>query len=179
MIFRSDAVQGTFAGMPEGFNLGSNFLGTGLTANITYVGGDGNDVSIKLSAGSIYPWHNPARMLDVNDDTQVTPADALGIINYINAFGSGLVPAKAVLGQPYGFLDSNPDNVIAPNDVVAVINFINAFGSGLPGPGGEGESDAAIQQLLGAPSTDDLGGLIATLAADATYPAAQRRRQAW
>lgn len=41
----TDAVLGTFAGLPEGTII-NNFLGTGKTASITYVGGDGNDVVI-------------------------------------------------------------------------------------------------------------------------------------
>src|SRR5262249_31014926 len=64
----NDPVQGTFKDMPEGTNLGSNFLGTGLTAKITYVGGDGNDVSIKLSPGSLFPWHNDVHKLDTVPD---------------------------------------------------------------------------------------------------------------
>jgi autotransporter-associated beta strand protein len=107
-----DAVQGTFKGLPEGFNLGSNFLGSGLTAKITYKGGDGNDVSIKLSPGSLFPWHNNAKPLDVTGSLDVPPdghivaGDAIAVINYLNAFGPGPVPANAVLGLPFGFLDA-------------------------------------------------------------------------
>ncbi|MCP4142854.1 MAG: sortase [Chloroflexi bacterium] len=39
----SDAVTGTFSGLPEG-GIITNFLGSGLYATITYAGGDGNDV---------------------------------------------------------------------------------------------------------------------------------------
>jgi hypothetical protein len=46
----SDPVIGTFAGLPEGAVI-SNFLGSGLVATITYVGGDGNDVVLNRSAG--------------------------------------------------------------------------------------------------------------------------------
>ncbi len=57
----SDAVSGTFVAgtgidavssgtaLPEGLVLSSNFLGSGLTATITYKGGDGNDVAIIVS----------------------------------------------------------------------------------------------------------------------------------
>jgi len=43
----SDPVTGTFNGLAEGATF-PNFLGTGLTAYITYVGGTGNDVAIKF-----------------------------------------------------------------------------------------------------------------------------------
>lgn len=39
----TDAVIGTFNGLPEGFVF-TNYLGSGLSVQITYVGGDGNDV---------------------------------------------------------------------------------------------------------------------------------------
>jgi autotransporter-associated beta strand protein len=51
----TSAVSGTFMGLAEGAAI-SNFLGTTLTAHITYKGGDGNDVVITLpSAPSITP----------------------------------------------------------------------------------------------------------------------------
>ncbi len=47
----SDPVIGTFAGLPEGAVL-SDFLGSGLVATITYVGGDGNDVVLENIGGT-------------------------------------------------------------------------------------------------------------------------------
>ena len=44
----SDAVSGTFHGLPEGATI-ANFLGSGLDAVISYVGGDGNDVIVKTN----------------------------------------------------------------------------------------------------------------------------------
>jgi hypothetical protein len=41
----TDAITGTFNGLPEGAII-NNFLGTGKTASISYVGGTGNDVTI-------------------------------------------------------------------------------------------------------------------------------------
>ncbi len=43
----SDPVAGTFAGLPEGAII-ADFLGSGLNAIITYVGGDGNDVVLHV-----------------------------------------------------------------------------------------------------------------------------------
>jgi len=46
----SDAVSGTFDGLAEGAMI-PNFLGSGLDAQISYAGGDGNDVVITTSIG--------------------------------------------------------------------------------------------------------------------------------
>ncbi|MBX3293625.1 MAG: hypothetical protein KF881_12135, partial [Acidobacteria bacterium] len=45
----TDAVVGTFNGLPEGGTI-VGFLGSGLDAAITYIGGDGNDVVITVQA---------------------------------------------------------------------------------------------------------------------------------
>jgi hypothetical protein len=90
-------------------------------------------------------WHNDAQPLDVTGpdgqpDGHIVAEDALAIINYINAFGAGAVPANAQIARPFGFLDTSGgindvgDDFIAPADALAVINAINA------GLGGEGES---------------------------------------
>src|SRR4029079_13012559 len=60
----------------------------------------------------------------------IAPGDALGVINYINAFGAGKVDP---LQPPALFCDVDGDGFIAPNDALIIINRINA------GVGGEGE----------------------------------------
>lgn len=172
-----DAVTGTFKNLAEGTNLGSNFLGSGLTAKISYKGGDGNDVSIKLTPGSLFPWHNDTanKANDVRGATSIVPdgqviaGDALAIINFINANGAGPIPANAVLGLPFGFLDTKKDNQIVPEDVLTVINFINA------GLGGEGEAVFAAAEAprpTPLPSLD----LLLLLATDLAAQPAPRRR---
>ena len=42
----TDAVVGTFNGLPQGASLGTNFLNSGISATISYTGGTGNDVVI-------------------------------------------------------------------------------------------------------------------------------------
>src|SRR5439155_5976881 len=49
-----DAVSGTFAGLPEGAVVSTNFLGSGLVARITYKGGDGNDVGLTVIGPAVY-----------------------------------------------------------------------------------------------------------------------------
>ena len=50
----NDPVTGTFAGLAEGAVISNDFLGSGLTAVITYAGGDGNDVAIVVSGDVEY-----------------------------------------------------------------------------------------------------------------------------
>jgi len=83
-----------------------------------------------------HPWRNAIQNLDVTGDHHVAADDAVGVINYIDAFGSGLLPARPTIAAPY--YDVNGDGFIAANDVVEIINAINA------GQGGEGESDNSI-----------------------------------
>jgi Bacterial Ig domain len=109
---------------------------------------------------SLLRWHNTLHALDVTGqggipDGQVVAADAVAIINYINAFGSGMVPPGAAFGPPYYDTVITPPSqadFVAPNDALAVINWINAYGPGTPGPEGEatigGEGEAAADSFF-------------------------------
>lgn len=66
---------------------------------------------------------------DVTGDGIISPADALNIIDRINAFRSG--PVRDAADKIY---DVTGDNFIAPNDALTVINFLNAEGKNLPDP---------------------------------------------
>jgi Bacterial Ig domain/Dockerin type I domain len=80
------------------------------------------------------PWHNYVSHLDVNRDGHIVAGDALQVINWINAFGSGPVPLDAAVGPLYS--DVNNNWFVSPADVLEIINFINAFGP----TQGEGEA---------------------------------------
>jgi ELWxxDGT repeat protein len=123
------------------------------------------------------PWHNTVDGLDVTGmdlapDGEVTPADALAIINYINAFGAGPLPAGAAPGAPYidtasaesGAYQYGGDNFISAHDVLAVINWINAFGNGEAGPVGEGEATASSLPQFTGSQTDWLALLAMDIA---------------
>jgi hypothetical protein len=71
-------------------------------------------------------WHNASNPADVNDDGDVSPLDALLVINYLNNVGGGNVPA----GNPPPFIDVSGDNQISPVDALIVINKLNQRGSG-------------------------------------------------
>ena len=49
-------------------------------------------MAIKLSPGSLFPWHNDTNPLDVNADKHVTSIDALLVINQINSHRGGPLP---------------------------------------------------------------------------------------
>jgi hypothetical protein len=64
---------------------------------------------------------NPKDPLDTNGDGEVTPIDALLIINYLNQHGAGSLSSDS---SPF-LIDTNGDNSAAPIDVLMVVNFIN------------------------------------------------------
>src|SRR5262249_16315721 len=110
-------------------------------ATPTGVAPDGEVEDYKIiDVGS--PYQNFNNAFDVNNDGKISAADALEVINYINAFG----PGALVLGQPpipdpnpNKFVDVNGDGFLAPNDVAEVINYINSHLS----TGGEGEGESS------------------------------------
>jgi hypothetical protein len=94
--------------------------------------------SFTIDIAKPHVWLNVKKPLDVTGDGNIVSADALAIINFINAFTSKAVPENSAIGPP--FYDPIPDNFVAPNDALDVINFINAFGP--DNSGGEGEAGA-------------------------------------
>ncbi len=84
-----------------------------------------------------FAFHNPLRALDTNRDGNISPVDALIVINKINDGGSGVLPTPISLAgiTEFFYYDTNKDGSIAPIDVLVVINFLND-----PAQNGEGES---------------------------------------
>jgi Dockerin type I domain len=139
---------------------------------------------------TVNPWHNLALPLDVTGaggmvDGLIAPGDALAIINFINAFGSGPVDNNASIGPPY--YDTSDDEFVTAGDALAVINHLNAFAPGLLVANGEGEGTRQINSELGA--TQDMrleltshgreefdNQLIDLLAEDVALPRKPRRR---
>ena len=80
-----------------------------------------------------YPWHNRSKGLDVNNDTFVTPLDALLVISELNAGTTLSEPSAGFMPPPY--LDVNADGELSPSDAIQIINYLNANANG----GGEGE----------------------------------------
>ena len=77
-------------------------------------------------------WQNPTNRHDVNGDSQVSPIDALLIINELNLRGSRTLAGTNFVPPP--FIDVNGDSSVSPIDVLLVINYLNVRSGG-----GEGE----------------------------------------
>jgi hypothetical protein len=95
----------------------------------------------------VNPFQNPGRggRWDVNASGDVSPIDALQVINELNRrnqLSIQLDPTMAPAGPPY--LDVNGDGVVNPTDALAVINYIENVVLGRAfGRGGEGEGSSA------------------------------------
>ena len=85
-----------------------------------------------LMAGDMMPFHNSLVATDVNGDFNISPLDALVVINRINSQGSGSL-AGQVPGDTRSFVDVDNDNNLSPLDALVVINAINN-GEGEPNP---------------------------------------------
>lgn len=94
-------------------------------ASFQYIVSDGVDTAIGNVNIVIRQSVNLHNGFDVNNDTFVSPIDALLITNYLNAYGSSPIIGLSVTGTKV-YYDVVPDNVIAPNDVLAVVNHLNA-----------------------------------------------------
>src|SRR4029079_18914201 len=80
---------------------------------------------------------NRANNNDVNNDTFVTPQDALIVINSLNTSGARVLPPPTANNSPPPFYDVNGDGSITPQDALIIINFLNARSNGE----GEGSAD--------------------------------------
>jgi len=90
------------------------------------------------------PYQNPNNALDVNNSGVVSPADALTVINLLNAYGTLSLPTNLFTPQGGGpglafYVDVNGDTFMSPVDALTVINYLNAQKIS----GGEGEATAA------------------------------------
>jgi hypothetical protein len=133
-------------------------------------GGPANTSEFSPSVTIVSPWQNknPGRLRwDVTDDKSVSADDVVGIINYINAKGSGLLPDGAKNEKPY--IDVDGDNNVVAADVIDVINYINA-GRQL---GGEAEATQDTSAGEWSPAPVDA---MALLAADVAAQAVRKRK---
>lgn len=151
------------------------------TANVTVTlddGGDGTHTSQQQFTIEIikrHKLHNAAEAgsrngRDVIGSTTVQPdgfivaGDVLAVINYVNAKGSGDIPANVPVGAPY--CDVDADDQVVAQDVVAIINWINAH---------PGQSEAQSDSLN--PSSSGTSDILALIASDIAANQSRRRRQ--
>lgn len=100
------------------------------------------------------PFHNPLIAEDVNYDFNISPLDALLVINELNAEGSRGLESGPVDPQGKSFIDVSGDGELSPLDALMIVNRLN----------GEGETDplvtytAEVTDLSGAPITQAVVG---------------------
>ncbi|MEY4178124.1 MAG: hypothetical protein RLY70_1698, partial [Planctomycetota bacterium] len=93
-----------------------------------------NAATVTVTVGPPLPaYQNTTNRLDVNNDTFVTPIDALFVINYLNSVPGGILPPAGSTPPPL-FWDVDGNNVVTALDALLVVNRLNT-GSG------EGEAD--------------------------------------
>ncbi len=146
------------------------------TLTVTLSDGAGGTVQHDLAAIATKPhkWHNTKNAFDVTGsftpapDGFVVAQDVVGIINYINARGSGLIK-PATPAPPY--IDVDADDQATGTDVVLIINWINAH----PGQS-EGEAANSSTQPAEWGSDSSMTDLISLIAADIASTATKRRR---
>jgi hypothetical protein len=84
-----------------------------------------------------YQWK--PLIFDVNVDGDITPIDALLVINELNATGPRALPKPPPGTISPLFFDVSGDDALGPLDALLVINFLNA------GSAGQGEAAATDQ----------------------------------
>ncbi len=83
------------------------------------------------------PFHNTSNPYDANGDGDITPLDALVIINVISQHG-GAGPISE-FPSPTKYYDVNGDGSITPLDALLIINYLNRR------PKGTGEGEQIVQ----------------------------------
>ena len=101
----SDPVLGTFMGLPEGATI-LNFLGSGLSATISYVAGDGNDVVLEvgLEQGNQLPLVD---MLTVVPDPIIRPDQITLTAEGVTDIDGQIVQVEFYRGQQLLGMDQN------------------------------------------------------------------------
>lgn len=80
-----------------------------------------------MAADTIAPLHNSLIAADVNKDFNVSPLDALLVINSLNRKAAGSGEGE---GSAAAYVDVSGDGAVSPLDALLVINQLNAEGEG-------------------------------------------------
>jgi hypothetical protein len=80
--------------------------------------------TFNVEVTSLFPWHNTANPLDINDDGATSPIDAVVAINELNSNGSYPLPKpRSATGAPY--YDVSKDGWVSALDPLQIINHLN------------------------------------------------------
>jgi hypothetical protein len=96
------------------------------------------------------PYQNPVEPRDVNGDGEVTPLDALILINYLNSFGPGPLGnfPRGGSGEGPVWVDVNGDGIVSPLDILLIINWLNRHRLIIQ-TSGRAEGEASGSQVFG------------------------------
>jgi len=110
-------------------------------------------------------WTNPQEPLDVNDDSFVTPIDALQIINTLNSDGARQLSTPSASNAPPPYLDISGDGYVTAMDALLVINYLNKDNDD------SGTTDIKLQgsSIVVEGSGATAVGSVATITAAGTY----------
>ncbi len=126
--------------MPVSLGMDSSPLATEVMAGAGYyvyaAGVRGQELILELGPDLDARGPNPANPLDASDDGDVSPLDALLVINALNRRGAGESTHES---RKY-YLDTNGDGSLTPLDALLIINQLNR-----PGGPAEGESTSASE----------------------------------
>jgi len=112
---------------------------------IALAGGHQSDsATLHVADVDTITWQNPNNQFDVDNSGDVTPLDALTLINDINTNSARTLPDLLPSDLPPPFLDVNGDGSITPSDVLDIVNAINNGGAGE----GEGEFPGRIPTAI-------------------------------
>jgi VCBS repeat-containing protein len=99
-----------------------------------------------MTLALVSPWHNTVDPFDVTDDGDTSPADALAVINWINAFGVGPIPSNASEGPDFYDVD-NDYQVTRRDEIFAIIgaeDFANVWHNPLVGEALDVNADGTV-----------------------------------
>ena len=132
-------------------NLELTITATSVTGNATIASTVGVTVVTKKPI-----YQNPVQPRDVNGDGEITPLDALILINYINSYGTGPIRGKGPIGgsgEGETWIDVNGDGIISPLDVLIIVNWLNRQRiAGLNGSGEDSLSPSSSPVGLACPA---------------------------
>ena len=112
---------------------------TQIGSDSVFIGAGGQSIPLQSLTGSIQVvdsgWYNRANPEDTDNNQLITAADALWVVNEINASGVGPLGIRSSADPP--FLDVNNDGFLTALDAAFVVNRINEMLSA----DAEGETD--------------------------------------
>lgn len=80
----------------------------------------------ELMAADVLPFHNQLYAHDVDGDFQISPLDALVVINELNATGARSLEGQSAFEDNNRNFDVDADNALTPLDALSVINRLNS-----------------------------------------------------